>query len=152
MLPHVLIQHLMAKTGKSTLQIAKDMHRASFQSTLHKFVHGDITVPTHGTAKRIADYFDLPIEAMYDSKVAAKYAQERGLAYQPGTPSSLAIHAHEEAPTKLTPKATVRQLPAATLARISSLNKEQFSALDLMITSYLNTVAPEASMSKELRG
>lgn len=81
MQPHELVQKLFQarKDITSVSALARAIHNQSFQGTLHKFLSGKTASPDQATAARIAKFFGLPIEAIYDAKVATRIAQERGL-------------------------------------------------------------------------
>jgi hypothetical protein len=138
MTPHLLIKALADRSGLSTRQLAIEMDKASFQGTLYKLIHGQIETPTQPTAKKVAAYFDLPLEALYDRSVAQRIAVERQIEhlFPVGAREPKVIH-HEKGAGK------ANVLPQQMLARISLLNKKQFKALQAMIDAYLDTVVPQ---------
>lgn len=69
--PHELIDRLVRRDG-GALAVAKAMGKAGFQPTLHKFCAGLVAEPSHITAKRIADHYKLPVEAIYSERVATE--------------------------------------------------------------------------------
>lgn len=81
MKPHELVAALFAerKDITSVSALARAIHNQGFQGTLHKFLAGQVPHPTAATASRIAKFFQIPLEALYDSKVATRIARERGL-------------------------------------------------------------------------
>lgn len=76
MQPHELIRELVHRAG-GELRVAKAMHNAAFQGTLHKLCHGNVRSPKRETAERIAAHFDLPVDALYDAAVATRIYAER---------------------------------------------------------------------------
>lgn len=145
----LLVEQKKAQEGLSVLQIATQMHRASFQGTLHKFLSGLVDSPTHSTAERIARYFGLPLEAMYDDKVATRIAVVRGLIHREKR-DALPMVANEPAPvTRIGQKHEVGLNPTL-IARIGQLPPKQLRALESMVSTFLDAVAPEAAPSKAL--
>jgi hypothetical protein len=149
MKPHELIKLLADRTGKPTLQLAKDIHKATFQGTLHKLINGNVPKPTQPTAKRIADYFGLPLDAMYDERVATQIAIERGLVYPQPVAAAPPVAARESTPAAPTPITRARRtLPPAILDRMQDLSQAQMEALTAMVKAYLDGVAPQVSAVK----
>jgi hypothetical protein len=94
---HELIRALVEQGGGS-LPVAKAMHAPHFQGTLHKICAGRVDSPSHTSAERIAKHFKIPLEAVYDDKVATAVARERGLVSGTagGTkPSAVVVASHE---------------------------------------------------------
>lgn len=77
--PYLLIAALAERTGESVTQLATRMDRATFQGTLHRFLTGASPNPTRYTAKRIAKFFDVPVDALYDGELAAAEATRLGV-------------------------------------------------------------------------
>jgi transcriptional regulator with XRE-family HTH domain len=73
-----LVQH----GGLSTLATATRIRNARFQGTLHKLMNGGVRQPTRDTAKSIADYFHVDIDAFYDPRTADREANRLGLKRQ----------------------------------------------------------------------
>ena len=69
--PHLLIAALVARAGGS-LAVAKAMHKPSFQGTLHKICAGHVANPARASARRIAEHFSIPVDAVYDADVATR--------------------------------------------------------------------------------
>lgn len=149
MVPHQLITELIRATKKSTLQVAAEMDKPSFQGTLHKFASGNVPNPSHATARKIADYFNLPIEAIYDKSAATHIARERGLIADK-TERGRAHHIDEPAvaPHKVRQIKPARTLNDKLLDRISALDDVQLQALESVIKSFLDAVSPAAKVSK----
>lgn len=123
--PHELVAALIRRTGKSLPQIARDMGHKGFQPTLHKIAHGQVKSPTRASADRIARFFDIPVDALYDSKVARRIAAERGLLpYQADMPAAPFAAKEPEVQYRITP--TPNELPSALVARIAALPKPAF--------------------------
>jgi len=139
MQPHELIAELVRRTGKSTLQVAREMQKASFQGTLHRYINGNASNPTRQTAKAIADYFNLPVDALYDKALALRIAKERGLA--PDTRLPPVVLAQEPAPVRKYHEAE-EALPAVLMARIKRLKAEHRKGLISMMETYLDAVDP----------
>jgi hypothetical protein len=74
---------LMVRDGLNPTQLAKEIKRPTLQSQIHRLVHGEVGSPSAGTAAPLAAYFGLPLEAMYDEKVATALARERGVTELP---------------------------------------------------------------------
>lgn len=73
--PYELIHALVEQAG-GPLRVAKAMGTPGFQPTLHKYCAGHVRSPKRSTAERIANHFKLPIEALYDAKLAEKLSHE----------------------------------------------------------------------------
>lgn len=143
MKPHELLKLLADQSGLSTLQLAREIYRDSFQGTLYRLIEGESKSPKHETAERIAKYFDIPIEALYKSNVATSVAIAKGLIPKPKHTILLPLLAQEQAGEDYAPSSKPKHmLPRVILDRISALDDEQFAAIKTMILSYLNTVAP----------
>lgn len=140
MKPHELVAALLDRTKKPLLQVAKEMGKASYQPTLHKFRYGMVRSPTHDTAVRIAKYFDLPLEALYDEMVATKIGLERGLlAAPPRVQESPAVAYMPERPA----------MPPAVEARIRALPPEHHAGLVAVVQAYLDAVAPNRRQPRQ---
>ncbi len=74
--PYKLIHRLVQEAGGS-LPVAKAMRKPGFQGTLHKIAAGLVTEPSRTSAERIARHFGIPLEAIYDERIAAQVAAER---------------------------------------------------------------------------
>jgi len=85
--PHELIAALMAKEGGS-LPLARKMGKPKLQPSLHRFAAGGVDSPAMTTAKPLAAYFKLPLDAIYDEKTATQIAKERGVVALPPRPPS----------------------------------------------------------------
>lgn len=145
---------MLRRKGLSPYAAAKAMHKQSFQPTLHKFLHGQIAVPTRGTAKRIADFLAIPIEAIYDPAVSSRIAQEQrltGEVYPEPMPAS-PLNSNE--PVPIYEVRRQQQLSVEITSRISELNAKQFKALEQLVLVYLDSIAPapESDSGKRLQG
>jgi DNA-binding XRE family transcriptional regulator len=100
--PYQLINKLVEAEGGS-LPVAKAMKAPSFQGTLHKFINGHVDSPSRSTAERIARHFRIPVDAVYDEKLAAKIALERKIELSHGNVDTqaqpLSHPPREDAPT-----------------------------------------------------
>lgn len=123
------------------MQVARDMDKASFQGTLHKYINGRVPNPTRQTAQKIAKHFGLPIDALYDRAMAARLAAERGLS--PTRISSLA--AAEPIPKYFATASPKRRLSRALELRIEGLTNDQVRGLESVLTAYLDAVAPKGA-------
>ncbi len=174
MQPHELIAALVRNTGKPLLQVATEMDRASFQSTLHKLVNGQIVAPTRPTAKKVADYFELPVEALYDARLATQIAVERGIditaptekaatrffraldeAHRSGEPPDLV---GEISPPPYAPglppspgSVAVRRLPSRMAVEINRLPAPQLRCLLTVIDGFLLAVSTNYEPHSQLR-
>lgn len=142
MLPHELVDAILKSRGLSPYATAKAMNRVSFQPTLHKFLHGQIDSPTRPTAKRIADFCKVPIEAIYDAAIATRIAKELGL--DKGTTPIAPAPKPANEPVPIYTARKGNQFTAVTMTRIAALSPKQFKALNHMVQAYLDGVAPEA--------
>lgn len=122
----------------SVSQLARAMHNQGFQPTLYKFLSGGTRNPDRETAKRIAKFFDLPVDAIYDATLATRLARERGI-----TDAAPAQVAEPESTAQY--KVERRGLPRQTLDRIATLRPDQIDALDRIVRAYLGapTTAPD---------
>ena len=84
--PHQLIAGLMQKAGLGPSPLAKKMGKPKLQPQIHRFVNGQVANPERKTALPLAEYFGLPLEAIYDEKLATKIAAERGIQVPPAAP------------------------------------------------------------------
>lgn len=145
MRPHELVARMLKDRDLSTYAAAKAMHKASFQPTLHKFLAGDVAAPEHSTAERICNFLALPLEAVYDSKVATRIALEKGYvkagSYAPPAPTN-ALGASEPVPISSYQPGRPAGLPAAISERIAMLSKAQLEGLAQIVVVYLDQVAP----------
>ncbi len=78
MQPHTLIALLVTAAG-GTAKVARDMRSPSFQGTLHKICSGHVRSPKRESAERIAQFFNIPVDAVYDPAAAQRVAEERQL-------------------------------------------------------------------------
>lgn len=81
--PFELIAAMMAAEGLGPLRLAKKMNRPKLQPQIHRFTRGEVLSPSRGTAEPIAAYFGIPVDAIYDEKVATLVANERKLTVLP---------------------------------------------------------------------
>lgn len=85
MKPHQLIHALMIDKGldASASKLAHRLRRPKMQPSIHRFLYGEVSNPAHKTAKPIADFFGIPVDALYDDRLATSIAHERGLKEPP---------------------------------------------------------------------
>jgi hypothetical protein len=79
MKPYQLIAALMAREGLGALPLAKKIKKPNLQPQIHRFMHGEVESPSRSTAAPIAEYFGIPVDAIYEEKIATAIAAERGL-------------------------------------------------------------------------
>ena len=79
MKPFELIAALMQREGLGPLPLAKKIGKAKLQPQIHRFSRGEVANPDRTTAVPIAEYFHIPVEAIYDERVATKVARELGI-------------------------------------------------------------------------
>lgn len=79
MKPGDLVAALIQRSGKTGLQVATEIDGKNFQGTLHRFTTGKSASPQRATVKRIAEYFGIAIDALYDEELAAAEAQRLGI-------------------------------------------------------------------------
>lgn len=64
-----LVKWLVARDG-GALKVAREMNARGFQPTLHKICDGQVSSPKRTTAERIARHFQIPVDALYDDRLA----------------------------------------------------------------------------------
>lgn len=69
--PHKLVAALVDRDG-GALRVAKAMGRPAFQPTLYKVAAGRVASPKRETAERIAKHFGIPVESLYDRRLATR--------------------------------------------------------------------------------
>lgn len=140
MQPHELVRALVqerTRTGKSLTEMACEMHKRSFQGTLHKFIHGLVREPSRTTAERIAHYFKLPLEAVYSERVATAEAARLGLSEAAPTAPVEEVRFLRE------PSSTYNVRPALSprlSARLQQLSPPQLEALERIIHAHLDAL------------
>lgn len=85
--PHELIAALMDREGIGPLPLAKRLRKPELQPQIHRFISGAVASPKASTALPLADYFNLPLEAIYDEQVATDIAKQRGIEALPPKPA-----------------------------------------------------------------
>ncbi len=61
------------------MPLAKKIGKPGLQSQIYKYLNGGVDEPARSTAEPIAAYFNIPVDALYDERIAAVVAQERQL-------------------------------------------------------------------------
>lgn len=79
MKPFELIAALMHREGLGPLPLAKKIGKAKLQPQIHRFSRGEVANPDRSTAVPIAEYFHIPVEAIYDERIATEVARELGI-------------------------------------------------------------------------
>lgn len=139
MKPHELVNALykQRKDISSVSALARAMHNQAFQGTLHKFLTGQVPHPTASTAGKIAKFFQLPLEALYDSKVATRVAKERGLIKE----GALTARVDEdESPYRAPPQNWPFKNITAT--QITGLSPAALHQLERLIAAYIGGPLP----------
>ena len=77
--PYELIAALMAREGIGALPLAKKIGRPELQPAIYRFSKGQVENPEPTTALPLASYFEIPMEAIYDERVATGVARGLGL-------------------------------------------------------------------------
>jgi len=163
---HQLVSLLLAQKGLNPNAAARAMCASlSFQPTLHKFLQGHVASPKRSTAERIAKFLDLPVDAIYDHKLAHSIAKERGLLPAAQAPEGQLAGAQVGSGERLLQALEVREnvvryavdsggfdpFPAELRQRVAALGKEQRTALFSTInTLLLGYEAASAASSKQL--
>ncbi len=70
---------LLKAQGLTSNSLARRLGRASLQSQIYKYIHGQVPSPRMETARPIAAHLGIPVEAMYDDRVATRLAGDMGL-------------------------------------------------------------------------
>jgi hypothetical protein len=99
MKPHELVRRLVGDAG-GAWAVAKAMNTPNFQGTLHKICAGNVPEPSRKSADRIAKHFKIPVEAIYEPRVAAQIFVERfgnGAVIQPVVQAAAPIQPPEPA-------------------------------------------------------
>jgi transcriptional regulator with XRE-family HTH domain len=133
------VRLLFEAEKKSSVQLARDMGRATFQSTLHKIMSGVVASPTRSSAERIARYFKIPIDALYDEATATQVAKDRGLDTPRVAEPIAEYRVHAPAPR--------HQFAAPLLRRLNLLDDAQWRNLEAVVEAHLNAIAPIARRS-----
>jgi hypothetical protein len=81
--PYQLVAALMAEENIGPSPLAKKIGKPKLQPQLHRFINGEVGEPRRSTMEPVAKYFKLPIEALYDEKLASAIAKERGVTALP---------------------------------------------------------------------
>lgn len=152
MKPHELLQHLAEATGLATLELATQIHKPTFQGTLYRLMLGESKAPKRETAKRIAAYFEIPIDALYEDSIATEVAAARGFIKRTASPipyPSTALKADEPPPqhSLVVKGIKSRVLSRNLLDRIAKLDAKQFKTLEGVIETYLDAVTPKTTES-----
>jgi transcriptional regulator with XRE-family HTH domain len=140
MQPYELVRalvHEQTRHGKSVTEIAREMQSRNFQGTLHKFLSGQVREPSRATAERIARYFKLPLEALYDVRVATAEAARRGLPALPERDTTIRLLREPQAAYGATPSTA---LSPALLARLAALPPTQVEAIERIIQAHLDAM------------
>lgn len=83
---HELISELVHSAG-GALSVACAMGNRNYQGTISRLINGETEQPSPATAKRIAQHFGIPVEALYDENAAQRLLMERrGQAAPPAHP------------------------------------------------------------------
>lgn len=69
----------MDAAGENAHGVAVSLRNKSLQSYIWKFTHGRAKEPRRSSLQPLADRYRVPVEAFYDSSIAARIAAERGL-------------------------------------------------------------------------
>ncbi len=81
--PYELIAALMHREDLGALPFAKKIGKPKLQPQIHRFIKGGVKEPARTTAAPLAAYFHLPIDAIYDEKVATAEAKRLGISALP---------------------------------------------------------------------
>lgn len=74
-----LVALLLKAKGLTSSSLARKLGRTSLQSQIYKYIHGQVPSPQMNTARPIAAHLGIPVEAMYDDRLATRVAAELGL-------------------------------------------------------------------------
>lgn len=83
--PFELICHLVVRRGLAqslglgSLPLARALGNVSLQSSLYKFMNGQVSEPARSTAELLAGYFSIPTDAIYDERLATQLAKDLGI-------------------------------------------------------------------------
>jgi transcriptional regulator with XRE-family HTH domain len=135
MKPFELIAALMAQEGGS-LPLAKKMGKPQWQSKIYKFANGQVKNPEAETAMGLAAYFKIPLEAIYDERVATRVATERGIS---------ALPAQIKKSTERKPEKTAEEKEAESLAaRYLKMTPAERQHLRLLMLAAVEAKHPPA--------
>jgi transcriptional regulator with XRE-family HTH domain len=74
-----LLKALMDRDGLNSNSLAVKLRNKSLQSHVYRYLKGVAKEPKIETLRPIAEHFDVPLAAFYDSALAEQVAVERGL-------------------------------------------------------------------------
>lgn len=142
--PRKLLQLLMAKSELNSNSLAAKLDNATTQPQIHKFLNGKAKEPRRATLAPVADYFSIPLDALYDPEVAATVAEQRRLA-EPELKQSPPPAREAEAPMPTTSggqlQAMFDAIPAGSVWRESAYS-ECFNVLMKAIRATQQAASP----------
>lgn len=124
--PRDLLRELMKAEGENPNSLAKKLKMQ--QSTLHRFMSGEAKEPRRSSLSPVAEHFGIPIDALFDEKIADAVFRER---FRPGAATPLAktaTHQVQDAPRPHTTTDPIRQL-GRNLEAVDSLTREAIEPL-----------------------
>lgn len=76
MKPAELLRLLMSRSGDTPTSLAAKVHQRTKQPQIYKYLMGIAREPRRSTLQPVADFYGIPIEALYSEKEAAKVGQQ----------------------------------------------------------------------------
>ena len=78
MKPQDLVARLIADAGETPTSIAKKTRPRIVQSTLHRYLTAETSEARRSSLQPLAVYLGIPVDALYDPKMAAEVASLKG--------------------------------------------------------------------------
>lgn len=124
--PRDLLRELMSTEGENPNSLAKKLKMQ--QSTLHRFISGEAKEPRRSSLSPVARHFAIPIDALFDEKIADAVFRERFQRGAAASVATVATHQVKDAPRPYTTTDLIRQL-GRNLEAVDSLTREAIEPL-----------------------
>jgi transcriptional regulator with XRE-family HTH domain len=72
-----LLKHLMREAGENPNSIANKLKKRSLQSQIQRFIDGATKEPRVSTLQPVADFFQIPVQALFVEEIAHEIAFDR---------------------------------------------------------------------------
>lgn len=148
MKPHELIDALVHHRGGPSA-VSRGMNKRVSQPTIHKICDGQVGNPQPRTARALASFFNIPLEAIYDEREATRVWEEQ---FQSGAALGKAPTAEEPIPEY---KGLAIRPVAQNMSHLSPITLPSMSWEELMKSSELPEVfilpAPDDALAPKVR-
>jgi hypothetical protein len=141
--PYQFVAALVEAAG-GPFRVARAMRAPSFQPTLHKFVNGQVANPKRPTAERIAKHFRIPVDAIYDERVATQLAKER-LGHREDEPAVLDFKAPTDSDWQLLED--LKWLPSEERTALINQVHEKAAKYQAYVQEQIEAIKPPKSKS-----